>query len=70
MSTMIAEIKCSRCSGTGTDTNVVPNIPCTVCAGTGYTQSEVIDTTEIVDLLKWIKKNIKKILKKFDIEEE
>ena len=70
MTNIVTSVKCGRCLGTGIDDNVVPNVPCIACAGTGLVQSEVIDTTEIMDLLGWIKKHIKKIEKKLDIEEE
>ena len=70
MTNLVAKVKCSRCLGTGIDDNVIPNVLCVPCSGTGYVQSEVIDTTEIMDLLDWIKKHIKKIEKKLDIEEE
>jgi len=70
MSEMIINNKCSRCSGSGIDNNVDPSISCPACLGTGIMQSGVIDSTEIMDLLDWIKKHIKKIEKKLDIPEE
>ena len=70
MSEMIASNKCNRCSGSGVDNNVDPSVPCLACSGTGIMQSGTIDSTEITDLLEWIKKHIKKIEKKLDIAEE
>jgi len=63
-------IKCPRCLGTGSDSNVTPPILCDACSGTGYIDSALIDTTEITNELNWLKKKIKKILQKLEISEE
>ena len=70
MTTQTLSIKCSRCSGTGIDDNVNPSVPCAGCGGDGYVESSLIDTTEVMNELDWLKKKIKKILKKLEIEDE
>jgi DnaJ-class molecular chaperone len=70
-------IMCPRCLGTGIyttedSTTHLPIVedPCTNCGGAGYFETGKTDTTEIMDELDWIKKKIKKILNKLEIEEE
>lgn len=76
MSIQHLAIKCNRCSGTGTDDNIqnpdgsVTPGNCLICGGDGYIESALIDTTEVTAELDWIKKKIKKILQKLEIEKE
>ena len=63
-------IKCSRCLGTGIDDNVNPSVPCAGCGGDGYVESSLIDTTEVINELDWIKNKMKKILKKLELPED
>jgi len=76
MANQILKFKCGICSGTGTDNNqkdengnVVPE-SCIPCNGTGYSDSVLIDSTEVMDLLDWLKKKIKKILVKLELPED
>ena len=76
MPNQILKFKCGRCSGTGIDDNQKDengnSIPesCIPCSGTGYSAGGMIDTTEVMDLLDWLKKKIKKILQKLEIPED
>ena len=76
MKTQNITIKCGRCNGTGIDDNkrdengnIIPE-SCTSCGGDGYIESALIDVTEVMDLLDWIKKKIKKILQKLELPED
>jgi len=76
MKTQNITIKCGRCNGAGSDDNkrdaegnIIPE-SCISCGGDGYIESALIDVTEVMDSLDWLKKKIKKILKKLEIEEE
>jgi len=68
---------CPWCNGTGTTTtpqgidgNLVTE-PCSHCESTGYLETiSRLDITEVMDLLDWIKKKIKKILVKLELPEE
>ena len=66
-------IKCGRCGGIGiayTTSNLQSDVvedPCTQCAGSGFHVVGKIDGAEELD---WIKRKIKKILNKLEIEEE
>jgi len=67
---------CPRCLGAGIYTTEDPvthvpvvEDPCTNCNGEGYFEAGKMVTTEIMDELDWIKKKIKKILNKLEIEE-
>jgi len=70
MTTQTLSIKCSRCNGSGIDDNTNPPSSCVACGGDGYVESALVDTTELMNELDWIKKKIKNILKKLDVEEE
>lgn len=70
MTTQTLSIKCTRCNGTGIDDNLNPPASCLICGGDGYVQSSLIDTTELMNELDWLKKKIKKILQKLEIPEE
>ena len=76
MKTQDITIKCGRCNGTGIDDNAVDEegnpIPesCISCGGDGFIESGLLDVTEVMNELDWIKKKIKKILNKLEIDEE
>jgi hypothetical protein len=70
MSETTIQIKCTRCLGTGIDDNLMPPGPCMACGGDGLVGSAVVDTTDIMDELDWLKKKIKKILNQLEIPEE
>ena len=62
----ILEVKCSTCNGTGkiiTGTDVPVESTCPACGGDGLLNTGTIDNTETIELLNWIKKKIKVILK-------
>ena len=69
MTELSIKVKCSRCLGTGIDSNnpATPNAPCAACNATGFVQSEAVDISVITDELDWMHKKIKKILTKLDI---
>ena len=75
MSTQKLSVKCSTCGGTGFENQIDENgnpiqITCTACAGDGWLDTGLIDSTLLTDELDWLKKKIKKILKKLEIEDE
>jgi len=75
MSTIKLSVKCSTCGGTGLEsiTNEDGNTTTRTCSaygGDGWLDTGLIDSTLLTDELDWLKKKIKKILKKLEIEEE
>ena len=76
MKTQNITIKCGRCNGTGIDDNRKDENEnpilesCTSCGGDGYIESALVDVTEVMNELDWLKKKIKKILVKLELPED
>jgi|GEM_PF-4186395 len=68
------EIKCSTCNGAGviqvagdngTETKV-----CLACGGHGRLNTASIDNTEALEMLRWLKKKVKVLLKNSNLPED
>lgn len=64
MTTSEIKNRCSRCLGTGEDSNLTPPGPCVPCGGTGFVARDAIDTTNIMAELDYIHGKVKKIWNK------
>ena len=61
--------KCSRCLGTGIDTNMTPPGVCISCEGSGYYGADFVDVTELAEDVDKCKRRLKKIMDKLEISD-